>query len=322
LTGVRFQDVTVEVSLHVATLGSVLVLYGRRLWQIALGVLRRDPASLRHAGLLILASIPAGLIGVLFHRQIEARFHSLTWLGVQFVITGGILWWTRGPRGERELPTPAAATGIGVAQAFAILPAISRAGGGVAPFVTFRRLPSTLAPIDEVAAQQAPPRTAVIAEEQTAGRGRGGRTWHWPVGGVRLGMLLHPAHGELGVMSIRAGLVLADVVDELAGRAVTQLKWPNDVVVMDRKVAGILCEDRWQGDVLQWLGLGIGVNVFKPIPPEVADHAVALAELLPTVRRLDVLDRLVPALLSLTAHTARLTESECFAFGERDWLRG
>ncbi len=132
LTGVRFQDVTVEVSLHVATLGSVLVLYGRRLWQIALGVLRRDPASLRYAALLILASIPAGLIGVLLHRQIEEQFHSLTWLGVQFLITGGILWWTRGPRGERELPSPAAATGIGFAQAFAILPAISRSGATVA----------------------------------------------------------------------------------------------------------------------------------------------------------------------------------------------
>src|SRR3989475_12493043 len=67
LTGVRFQDVSVEVSLHVATLGSVLVLYGRRLWRIARGVLRRDPASVRYAGLLILATIPAGLIGVLFH---------------------------------------------------------------------------------------------------------------------------------------------------------------------------------------------------------------------------------------------------------------
>lgn len=132
LTGVHFQDVSVEVSLHVATLGSVLVLYGRRLWQIARGVLRRDPASVRYAGLLILATIPAGLVGVLFHRQIEERFHSLTWLGVQFLITGGILWMTRGPRGERELPTPAAATGIGFAQAVAILPAISRSGATVA----------------------------------------------------------------------------------------------------------------------------------------------------------------------------------------------
>ena len=132
LTGVHFQDVSVEVSLHVATLGSVLVLYGRRLWQIARGVLRRDPASVRYAGLLILATIPAGLVGVLFHRQIEERFHSFTWLGVQFLITGGILWMTRGPRGERELPTPAAATGIGFAQAVAILPAISRSGATVA----------------------------------------------------------------------------------------------------------------------------------------------------------------------------------------------
>jgi undecaprenyl-diphosphatase len=82
--------------------------------------------------LLVLATIPAGLIGVLFHRQIEERFHSLTWLGVQFLITGGILWLTRGPRGERELPTAAAATGIGFAQAFAILPAISRSGATVA----------------------------------------------------------------------------------------------------------------------------------------------------------------------------------------------
>jgi len=193
---------------------------------------------------------------------------------------------------------------------------------GVPQCGLFRRLASTLDAIHEVAAQEAPPGTVVIAEEQTAGRGRGGRTWHSPLGGVWLGMLLHPAHGELGVMSIRAGLVLADVVDELAGRPVAQLKWPNDVVVMDRKAAGILCEGRWQGDVLQWLGLGIGVNVCNPIPPEVADHAIALAELFPTVRRLDVLDRLVPALLSLTAHTARLTESECVAFGERDWLRG
>src|SRR5437667_265863 len=94
---------------------------------------------------------------------------------------------------------------------------------GVPQCGLFRRLASTLDAIHEVAAQQAPPGTVVIAEEQTAGRGRGGRTWHSPVGGVWLGMLLHPAHGELGVMSIRAGLVLADVVDELAGRAVTLL---------------------------------------------------------------------------------------------------
>ena len=132
LTGVRFTDVTVEVSLHVATLASVLVLYGARLWGIVRGVLRRDPQSARYALLLVIATLPAGLIGVLFHRQIEERFHSLTWLGVQFIITGALLWWTRDARGERAVPSAGVATGIGFAQAFAILPAISRSGATVA----------------------------------------------------------------------------------------------------------------------------------------------------------------------------------------------
>jgi len=111
LTGVHFTDVTVEVSLHVATLGSVLVMFGGRLWAIARGVLRRDPGSLRYALLLVVATIPAGLIGTLLHHQIEQQFHSLIWLAAQFLVTGLILWWTRGPRGDRALPSLSAATG-------------------------------------------------------------------------------------------------------------------------------------------------------------------------------------------------------------------
>ncbi len=132
LTGVHFTDVTVEVSLHIATLASLLVLYGRRLWEIVRGVLSGDGPSLRYALLLVIATIPAGVIGVLFHRQIEEAFHSLVWLGIQFLITGAILWWTRGPAGERTVPSTGAATAIGFAQAFAILPAISRSGATVA----------------------------------------------------------------------------------------------------------------------------------------------------------------------------------------------
>lgn len=132
LTGVHFTDVTVEVSLHVATLASVFVLYGARLWSIGRGVLRGDRPSRHYAMLLIIATIPAGLIGVLFNRQIEESFHSLAWLGVQFLITGLILWWTRGLRGDREVPSLGGAIGIGFAQAFSILPAISRSGATVA----------------------------------------------------------------------------------------------------------------------------------------------------------------------------------------------
>src|SRR5439155_1485348 len=66
------------------------------------------------------------------------------------------------------------------------------------------RLGSALDAIHALAAQGAPPGTTVIAEEQTAGRGRDGRTWHSPAGGVWLGMLLKPARSELAAVAIRA----------------------------------------------------------------------------------------------------------------------
>lgn len=201
---------------------------------------------------------------------------------------------------------------------------------GVPQCGVFRTLSSSLDAIHDVAAQGAPAGTVVVVEEQTAGRGRDGRTWRSPLGGVWLGLLLRPPPSVSttgaggGALSLRVGLVLADVVDEFVGggRARTQLKWPNDVLVDERKVAGILCEGRWQGEALQWLGVGIGINVANEIPPELGPRAIALRELLPDIRRIDVLDRLVPPLVRLTAHGAPLTEFECTAFAQRDWLRG
>jgi len=196
---------------------------------------------------------------------------------------------------------------------------------GVPQCGVFRTLSSSLDAVHDVAAQGAPPGTVVIVEEQTAGRGRDGRTWRSPPGGVWLGMLLRPPAAATGggALPLRVGLVLADVVDELVGRGDrASLKWPNDVLVDDRKVAGILCEGRWQGETLQWLGVGVGVNVANEIPQELGDRAIALRELLPGVRRIDVLDRLVPALVPLTTHYAPLTDFECAAFARRDWLRG
>jgi BirA family transcriptional regulator, biotin operon repressor / biotin---[acetyl-CoA-carboxylase] ligase len=195
---------------------------------------------------------------------------------------------------------------------------------GVPQCGVFARLGSTLDAIHDLGAQGAPPGTVVLAEEQTAGRGRDGRTWQSPAGGVWLGMLFRPAQADVSAFSIRAGLVLADVVDDLAHRPLARLKWPNDVLLGERgrKLAGILCEGRWQGDALQWLALGMGVNVANAIPVELTDRAVALSEVVPDVRRLDLLDRLVPALTRLGAHGMKLTEQECVAFAERDWLRG
>jgi len=200
---------------------------------------------------------------------------------------------------------------------------------GVPQCGVFRTLSASLDAIHDLGAQGAPAGTVVLAEEQTAGRGRDGRTWRSPPGGVWLGMLLRPPLPAAGVLSLRIGLVLADVVEAVLGVRPTALsgpragvKWPNDVLVDDRKVAGILCESRWQGDALQWLGVGIGINVTNEIPVDLAARAVALRELRPGARRIDVLDQLIPALLRLAAHGGQLTEFECAAFARRDWLRG
>lgn len=131
VTGVHTPGVFVEVTLHVATLGSVLVVYGPRLWAIARGVLTWQPPDVRTAGLLALATLPAGVIGVAFHRQVEAAA-SLVLVGVGFIITGLMNWSTRRFTGTRTEPTVGVACGIGFAQALAaVFRGVSRSGSTV-----------------------------------------------------------------------------------------------------------------------------------------------------------------------------------------------
>jgi BirA family biotin operon repressor/biotin-[acetyl-CoA-carboxylase] ligase len=193
---------------------------------------------------------------------------------------------------------------------------------GVPQAAIFHSLTSALDAVHDLGQRGAPHGTTVIVEEQTAGRGRDGRTWRSPAGGVWLGMLLRPGHVALGALSVRAGLIVADAVDEVLQQPAARLKWPNDVLLDDRKLAGVLCEARWQGESPDWLALGVGVNVCNEIPTELAGRAVALCEFAPELRRVDVLDRLVPALAAVAAGRPTLTEAECRAFAERDWLRG
>ena len=131
VTGVRTPGVFVEVALHVATLGSVLVVYGARLWAILRGVLARRPDDLRMAGLLVLATLPAGVIGVALHRQVEAAA-SLILVGAGFLVTGFVNWSTRRLAGQRTEPTAGVAVGIGFAQAVAaVFRGVSRSGSTV-----------------------------------------------------------------------------------------------------------------------------------------------------------------------------------------------
>jgi undecaprenyl-diphosphatase len=133
MLGVPPHSVVVEVALHVATLIAVLVVYRARVWDLLRGMSRRQGGAWRYVALLLVASIPAGVIGGLFDRWFEEAFSSLGVVGVDFVLTGFILWSTRraAARAVRPEPTFAGAGAIGLAQAFAILPGISRSGSTI-----------------------------------------------------------------------------------------------------------------------------------------------------------------------------------------------
>lgn len=187
--------------------------------------------------------------------------------------------------------------------------------------VALERVTSTLDIIHQLAEDGAPHGTLVLADEQVKGRGRQSHYWHSPRGsGVWLGSLLRPAAPvEGGVLAIRAGICLVRALADLD--VVAKLKWPNDIMVHDRKLAGILCEARWSGQQVLWVALGIGINVHGPLPREIADRAIALDEVLPGIGRLKVLDALMPWLRGL-ADRPTLGEHECFEFGRCDWLAG
>lgn len=131
LAGVRTPGVFVEVALHVATLGSVFVVYGHRFAALVSGFLRGDPAERRYGWLLIIATIPGVLLGVATHDLVARAFDSLVVAGLGFVFTGTVLWSSRGRGSEGVAPTTRGAVAIGVAQALAILPGVSRSGSTV-----------------------------------------------------------------------------------------------------------------------------------------------------------------------------------------------
>jgi undecaprenyl-diphosphatase len=131
--GIRRGGVAFEVALHVATLGAVLVVYGGRIGNVLRGLTKGEESAWRYLGLLVIATIPAGLAGVLLGDWFERAFDSLAAVGIDLMATGALLWSTRwaSPRPGGEQPSWGGAAAIGLAQAFAILPGISRSGSTV-----------------------------------------------------------------------------------------------------------------------------------------------------------------------------------------------
>lgn len=125
--------VFVEVALHLATLLSVLIVYHQRVVSLTRGAVRGDRESWHYIGLLLLASVPAGIVGVFFQDQVVRAFDAAWVTGAMLLVTGFLLWSTRFIHYRLAVERPGARVSLamGVAQAFAILPGISRSGATI-----------------------------------------------------------------------------------------------------------------------------------------------------------------------------------------------
>ena len=172
---------------------------------------------------------------------------------------------------------------------------------------------STNTDVLELARQGAPEGVVVVADQQTAGRGRAGRSWTAPPGASLLcTMLLRPPASVASLATSALAVAAAEAVEELSAVR-PGLKWPNDLVIESdgrtRKLAGILAEAEWPAAAHAAIGFrepaaharatvaaGIGVNVDWPdeLPDELAEIAVSIAQV---PDRVPSRDRLLEVLL-------------------------
>ena len=124
----------------------------------------------------------------------------------------------------------------------------------------FPQLSSTMDEAARLAREGADEGCVVVAEVQTAGRGRQGRSWVSEPGNLLASVLLRPEMSQLAFIPIIGGIAIARAVRKTTGLD-PRIKWPNDLMVHGRKVAGILAESAIAGDSVCYAVLGIGVNV-------------------------------------------------------------
>ena len=183
--------------------------------------------------------------------------------------------------------------------------------------IEYDEVGSTLDVAHELAANGADAGTLIVANAQTAGRGRLGRTWRSePGAGLWLTLIERPADaGALDVLSLRIGLALAPALDPFADAGI-QLKWPNDLYLTGRKLAGVLIEARWREGHPEWVAIGVGINLR---PPAIEPRAIGLRA---GVSRDDVLSAIAPPMRAAAACVGQLTPAELDAFAARDLAVG
>ena len=169
-------------------------------------------------------------------------------------------------------------------------------------------IPSTMDEAAVLASDGAAHGVVVAAREQTAGRGRRGATWASPPGaGLYFSFIARPREQRaIPLITIAAGVAVRDGIAHSTGLE-SVLKWPNDVLVGRRKLAGILAEGHSLGSAAQAVVIGVGVNVRRAsYPPDVAERATSIEDELGRCFAPDLL--LTAILASLERRLAALSQ--------------
>lgn len=144
----------------------------------------------------------------------------------------------------------------------------------------YYKIGSTNATAMSAAADGAPEGSVFLAEEQTAGRGRGAHAWHSTrSAGIYCSVVLRPVlpPSEVLPLSLAAGLAVEDAIRQMDTRVQPDLKWPNDVLIGGKKVCGILTEMNAEITRVRYLVIGIGINVnHANFPDDIAAVATSL----------------------------------------------
>ena len=144
----------------------------------------------------------------------------------------------------------------------------------------YQSTPSTMDDAAQWARDGAEEGAVVVAETQTASRGRQGRRWVSDAGNLYFSVLFRPDAAALPLLSPLAGVAVARAVRRVAGLYPT-IKWPNDIIIDGRKVAGILAESALSGSRIDYAIVGVGVNIALDVSaaPEIAGTAASLNRL-------------------------------------------
>lgn len=141
-------------------------------------------------------------------------------------------------------------------------------------------LPVTSSTMDEarkLAEKDAPEGTAVIAGKQETGRGRKGRSWLSPEGGLATSIILRPPAKALYLLPAISAIAVHHTIDKMG--AISSIKWPNDVLIGGKKVCGILIENAFNAGnpVFSIVGIGININFDTAAFPEISGIATSLS---------------------------------------------